>query len=98
MDYYDIVSLIVFWIHQEKDDFAVLRKIVGVMRDQSIAEEDKGDIIFAILRESGLYEVDFEDFLEASSIHGSIEEPDDHSELIFVDLINARISIIIHLN
>lgn len=101
MDYYDIISLIVFWVNQEKEDFMALRQITEVVRDKSIDTEEKGDIIFSILRENGLREVELglvpED-LQEEDISPFQHQSEFKAEMVFLDLMNTRISIIVHLN
>lgn len=108
MDYYDIISLIVYWVDQEKEDFKALRSIVKIIRDQDIQEEEKGDIIFSILRESGLREVSFgslDDELIESEYQDDVSQeeitpipPSFKTEMMFIDIMNTKIQILIHLN
>ncbi|NVK65690.1 MAG: hypothetical protein HWE22_13945 [Flavobacteriales bacterium] len=103
MDYYDIISLIVYWVNQEQEDFKALRAIVEVVRDESIEEEEKGDIIFSILRESGLREVSFgsleNEYLELND-QPEIESnlPTFKTEMMLIDILNTKAQVIVHLN
>lgn len=106
MDYYDIISLIVFWHKESIRDFPVLRHVVRIIDDKSIAEVDKGDMIVDLLRENGLYELGHEDITfsegtgelmpeEPTTENNSIEVP---VQVVTVKLMNAEIEVGIILN
>ncbi len=59
MDYYDIISLIIFWKRQKKFDFIAIKEVVEVIEDKSMPDIIKGRLVIAMLREAALFEVDY---------------------------------------
>ena len=59
MDFYDIISLVVFWKKQEEKDFEAIKSVLDIINDPNVQEEEMGELIILELRRNGLYEVDF---------------------------------------
>lgn len=57
MDYYDIISLLVFLRKQSQVGFTGINKIVEVIDNDSIPNEAKGEMFVSMLRELGLKEI-----------------------------------------
>lgn len=56
MDYYDIISLIIYLNDQARNDYKGVREILSVVHSKEIPEEMKGQMFLEIFRRDGLDE------------------------------------------
>jgi hypothetical protein len=59
MDYYDIISLIVFLKKQSQNDFKGIHELIEVVNSKTIPENDKGALFIQTFRKHGLKEIEF---------------------------------------
>jgi hypothetical protein len=105
MDYYDIISLIVFWKKQKKEGFKAIMEVIDIIDDEEIPSENKGLMIIRKLNEYELYEVDYhknnEDlgFIdvpeEVTFHHEGLIAPMDYFE---IRLLNTALRTLININ
>lgn len=76
MEYYDIVSLIVFLKKQSHNQFKGIIELVEVLDSKEIANSEKGDLFIKILRRHGLKELEFPEYDRKINIT-PVDKPDE---------------------
>lgn len=97
MDFYDIVSLIVFLKKQSKQNFEGILELLEIVDSKDIPETEKGELFITTLRKYGLHEVEVERAPEEESDDIPKNVPDEiiwkryRKGLIQVDLYECKL-------
>lgn len=58
---YSIYSIIIFLKNQRDRNYSSIEKMLEIIDDEHTDDTDKREIILGVLRDAGLYEVDYEE-------------------------------------
>lgn len=91
MDFYDIITLIIFFEDQSKLDFAGIKEVVSVLKNPKIPKEKKGDIMVGILKKYGLNEIEYPLYNETGELMNIVDtlpkdDPEDFCEEVPDDI------------